>query len=138
MGGDREDVIQDDKAEDGGEVHIQEPPPEEEEDEDDEEEEVDPATARAIRFHQSDGEVHFHDDKLKLKAAVPVAEWHVAMRLLHRLEKWSYLDVKNGTLIKMRPYITEENDLTMVEVFVEIGKIGLGHTLKALAKFTRR
>ena len=75
-----------------------------------------------IRFHQSAGEVHFHDDKAKAQGRrAHVAEWHVAMKTIRNLRKWSYLDVRNKTLITARPYVKDEDEqVDEVEVFVEI------------------
>src|SRR4029077_4449284 len=52
-----------------------------------------------IRFHESAGEVHFHDDDAKLKVVLPVHVWVEAWGKLSSGEqaKFGYIDTAHGT-----------------------------------------
>lgn len=124
MGGDYEKTLQAEQGDKGGQVLIQQPPaapgpvpP--------------PSQRRALRRHLSGGEVHFHDDAANLKAAVPVAEYHIAERSVNAMQPWQYLDRKNKSLLTIQPY--REGDT--VECYVRLDPIQVGQTLEAIFKF---
>jgi hypothetical protein len=62
-----------------------------------------PIQTGTIRVHTSGGEVHFHDDASKLKAAVPVSLWYKVWEQLRSCQQrvWDYHDAQNGTLLSV-------------------------------------
>lgn len=57
----------------------------------------------SLRIHESDKEVHFHDDANKLKVAVPSADMFSAWEKLSsgRKNKFKYVDRANGTELRI-------------------------------------
>lgn len=57
-----------------------------------------------LRIHENSGEVHFHDDENKIKAAVPVAIMYDAWTKLKdgRKTKFKHTDVVNNTILRIR------------------------------------
>ncbi len=95
----------------------------------------------SIRIHESGGEVHFHDDKRKLKVAVPVASWYAAVENLSSLGEHGLLffDAKNGTSLEVHLLVTEaESGKGKPEFDVEltITQIEVADDLAKLLKFT--
>ena|SRR5258708_2411995 len=91
-------------------------------------------TIGKIRFHESRGEVHFHDDDAKLKVAMPVHVWseawaQVASGARH---EWSYIDGINGTALDVE--LTA--DKGKVDVDLTIGETKVSDSFKKLQKFT--
>ncbi len=78
MGGEREDVVEaKKKATKGGGTE----------------------TVGKIRFHETKGEVHFHDDAAKLKCAVPSVHWYEMWGKLTtgEIDMLSHIDTDNAT-----------------------------------------
>jgi hypothetical protein len=57
--------------------------------------------SQSLRVHLSSGEIHFHDDKQKLKVAMPFADWWSAWNRLSCLSirQYEYLDRERGTVL---------------------------------------
>lgn len=57
-----------------------------------------------VRIHESNREIHFHDDTNGLKAAVPVATWYTGWERLScgLVKKFTYVDVVNKTQLTVR------------------------------------
>jgi len=96
--------------------------------------------AQELRFHESGGEVHFHDDSDKrLKCAIPVAEWFSAWNKLKSLQiqNWQYLDQKRGTLLKVTVGKADDGKLdASVTLTKEFDDTSPGPVYEALEKFT--
>ena len=92
-------------------------------------------TIGSLRMHESAGEVHFHDDKRKLKVAVPVAEWHdLLAKALHSGEtSFTYIDQERETLLKVEVTVGRKHD---VDVELTIESATVGADLAKLLKFT--
>lgn len=60
---------------------------------------------QSIRCHEAKGQIHFHADDDGIKAGVPVAEVWSAWRRLQHLDKFTYLDAENGTLLTILSYL---------------------------------
>lgn len=97
-----------------------------------------------IRFHENNGEVHFHDDANNLKVAIPVAEWWQAWRRLRQNANqtlpftWTYHDVSRKTLLTIQSGL---NTFTFtspytVECNVQISTVEHGPVFDKLEKFT--
>lgn len=88
-----------------------------------------------IRIHQSGGEIHFHDDAAKIKAAVPVADWWKAWESLKNKEAtWDFIDSKNESLLRVRTTISPPNfdsEITLVKALC-------GTNFRELNNFTKR
>lgn len=88
-----------------------------------------------IRFHESAGEVHFHDDAEKLKVAVPV---HVWSDLWARLSSGgpdagiAYLDAKNCAWLEVE-LVKKDGK---VDAVLLIEKVSFGDAFAKLQKFT--
>lgn len=97
-----------------------------------------------IRIHESNGEVHFHDDTNKLKVAVPSATWFSAFeKALENMDshEWSYVDPKQKAVLTMKCRIRSANPkkdrpIARAEVTLRIEKIELSDELAKLNKFT--
>jgi len=90
-----------------------------------------------LRYHENAGEVHFHDDALKLKAAVPVAEWWKAWdKLKSQPGRWDWVDTKNDTYLVVETQIVGEPP--GVEAFTSLTRLVAGTNFKALNNFTKR
>lgn len=94
-----------------------------------------PTSVNNIRVHESQGEVHFHDDSAKLKAAVPVAVWWKAWEQL-RTEPtpWVWYDPVNGTELRIEP--ASRGTHTM-EYEVTLHAATFGPVFTALSSFTK-
>lgn len=62
----------------------------------------------ALRLHINSGQMHFHDDKSGLKAAVPMADWWTATQKLLQLQRFVWVDAVNGTLLIVTSYIGDD------------------------------
>ena len=87
-----------------------------------------------IRYHESNGEIHFHVDDANLKAAIPVAEWFNMWRNAVNFKSSQYIDVNNQALLTLQPFKTGTN----VDLIVNVEKINIGVTFDALNKFNKR
>ena len=63
-----------------------------------------PSPTATLRIHQNKGEIHFHDDKQKIKLAMPVAEYQVLMRQVKRLKPFHFIDEVNKTVLIIDPF----------------------------------
>lgn len=92
-------------------------------------------TNNPLRIHESGGEVHFHDDTAKLKAAVPCAAWFKAWdKLSSQPQSWQFVDQKNKTVLT----IDTKLDNGSLEADVTLSHLTVGTNFSALAKFTTR
>lgn len=94
-----------------------------------------------IRFHESGGEVHFHDDENRLKVAVPAATWFAAwQRLENSGGEWSYIDAGKQTLLSVAveiiPGKPKKKKAASVDVLLSVEKIEPSDTFSKLRKFT--
>ena len=57
-----------------------------------------------LRIHENAGEVHFHDDQNKLKAAVPVAAMYEVWAKLKdgRKNKFKHKDLANRSILRIK------------------------------------
>ena len=90
-----------------------------------------------LRFHLSDdgsGNIHFHDDAVKLRAAVPAAIFWSAWDQLKNLKRdeWSYVDLEQGTFLRIQAGFDNKSQ---INVNVALTKVILGSTFKALEEF---
>lgn len=92
---------------------------------------VDLGDYQRIRFHESGGEVHFHDDDRGLKCALPVARWHNLFQLVLSGERVKHVDTKTGVVLDVY------HNAGDVEVRLAAGPVfKAGGTLEKLQKFT--
>lgn len=118
MGGERQDYVskKDDKTETQGSVA---------------------GVAGKLRFHESAGQVHFHDDALSLKAAIPVADWWKAWdKLRTSPSSWTWLDTVNDTILVVETVLTGEPPGIETNLLLTRGIFGTN--FKALNAFTKR
>jgi hypothetical protein len=88
-----------------------------------------------LRIHESQGEVHFHDDKSKLKAAVPVATWWRAWdKLRSEPGIWHYIDSKLNSQLTVETKIEK----SVFEVVVSLNAASAGPNYDKLNDFTRK
>jgi hypothetical protein len=90
-----------------------------------------------IRYHLSGGFIHFHDDKSKLRVAIPVAEWWRALESLKHLrdETFRYIDHDAGTMLEVSAGINEKK---LFDIIPEIKQVsnGVGPIFQKLQSFT--
>lgn len=89
-----------------------------------------------IRFHESNGEVHFHDDDRKLKVAVPVATWWQAWQSLSTgvTKKVELTDPQRKTAIKVK--VTGRKGVR--DITVRITNVAFSTEFDKLQKFSTR
>ena len=65
----------------------------------------------SVRYHESKGQVHFHDDANGLKVEIPVASWYKAwMNLLSSLPgEFHYADVNLKTILHIKIVVKKAN-----------------------------
>lgn len=119
MGGEREDVIQAKSSKSPGPAG-------------------EPETIGAIRFHESTGEVHFHDDAAGLKVAVPVAEWWKAWRLIRQgqTSEWTWHDVARKTILRIVCMIDDDAEPPILDCELHIEAVAHGDGFTRLERFT--
>lgn len=90
-----------------------------------------------LRFHESMGEIHFHDDVAAIKVAIPVALWSAAWEKLSsgQIKKFNYYDTSNASQIDVR--IKRKKRTAIIEAVVEVSKLNFGAEFNALQKFTK-
>lgn len=63
----------------------------------------------SVRYHESKGQIHFHDDANNLKVAIPVATWFRGWQ--HLLtgvpSEWNFVDVERNTLLHVQLAVKE-------------------------------
>jgi len=93
-----------------------------------------PEMKQQVRFHENQGEVHFHVDAENLKVAVPSGEWFKAWEDLARFpgREWSFVDKQRGTLLTVKSGIISGT----LDAYIEVTKIQAGNTFTELDKFT--
>lgn len=101
---------------------------------------------QSIRIHESNGEVHFHVDKEKLKCAVPVGEWWkawnvIAASMRKGMELFYFVDEVNGTALIVTDVITTDAKVKggpyTRDTTIEVRKLENGNDVfKKLKKFT--
>jgi hypothetical protein len=92
-------------------------------------------TGNRIRIHESGGEVHFHDDTTKLKAAVPVSEWFRAwQKLSSQPQRQQFFDPKNNTTL----VVETRFDNGAVDAVITLSQMTTGTNFSELSKFTTR
>lgn len=98
-------------------------------------------TLGKIRFHESAGEVHFHDDDNGLKVAIPTARWYRVWEDLSNgtSKKFQFIDSERNTrlLVRMQMKKNDKGKKVVHSAFIEIqSNIEYNDTFKALQKFT--
>jgi hypothetical protein len=94
-------------------------------------------SGQRLRYHENAGEVHFHDDAIGLKAAVPVAEWWKAWeKLKAQPERWEWVDAKNNTYLVVETQIV--GDPPGIEAFTSLTNLVVGPNFQAFNNFTKR
>ena len=97
-------------------------------------------SGQRLRFHESAGQVHFHDDAAKLKTAIPVAEWWKAWeKLRSQATIWEWLDSVNETVFSVETRISSDyNGGSFVQSFVTLRKALYDNNFKALNLFVKK
>lgn len=94
-------------------------------------------TLGKYRYHENVGQFHVHDDELKLKAAVPMADWWKAWdKLKSGLGKWQWIDTVNDTILTIET--VETGQPPGVDAVVTLVRGVFGPNFKALNAFTVR
>jgi hypothetical protein len=88
---------------------------------------------KKLRFHESNGEAHFHDDENNLKVAVPVATWFSAwQKLSTEMGDWSYIDAGQGTILNISVFQKKDK----VRTNINIQTVETDDVYSKLQKFT--
>jgi hypothetical protein len=88
-----------------------------------------------VRFHESKGEVHFHDDVNGLKVAVPSGTWYAAwQKLAAEGGSWRYVDAAKQAAVFVESWL---NKRKVLRCTVEVQPIlEISDEYAALQKFT--
>jgi hypothetical protein len=99
-----------------------------------------PGKADKIRFHESKGEVHFHDDVTKHKVAIPVAEWSRQWNDLQQKAPgeavYRYFDPDQSTVLTVEIIFDLKGKAPSVDLKISIDKIDYSKSFADLQKFT--
>lgn len=88
-----------------------------------------------IRLHENNGEVHFHDDRNKLKCAVPVSAWWKGWESIRTsCGTWQYIDIVNNTQVTAKTFM----DLGGLDVSVHVDKMTVSGDYSKLNIFSKR
>lgn len=80
-------------------------------------------TIGMLRIHENQKEIHFHDDKNKLKTAVPVATMFDAWQKLSegKKKKFRFVDATNGTELRIKMIkLKRQNGTFLVDPQMEV------------------
>ncbi len=93
-----------------------------------------------IRYHESGGEVHFHDDATPLKVAIPVAEyWELWDGFVNgTIPQISFLDIVNNTSL----LITRQDEYVAggaseSDILIEVKPMNMAKTFLDMHTFVR-
>lgn len=91
-----------------------------------------------VRYHESKGEVHFHDDTNSLKVAIPSGEWYALYRelSLQTPSSVSFVDHKNQTAFHASTFMKKKKKTAKVELEMYIEPVTISSDLAALKRFT--
>jgi hypothetical protein len=114
MGGEREDTIAQVKNDDAGKE----------------------VKCGKIRFHESQGEIHFHDDKNKLKVAIPSGVWFTQFQELTKNVPATihYPDPKNGASLHVSTEYKKKKK--RLELSMSLEELDVSEDLLKLQEFT--
>lgn len=92
-------------------------------------------TVGKVRFHESGGEVHFHDDERGLKVAIPVATWWSTWQSLSSgaAKKAELVDASRKTMVTVKVSGKQVRDVS-----IRIRNVGLSSSFESLQKFSLR
>lgn len=102
-------------------------------------------TVGTVRFHESGGEVHFHDDANNLKVAIPVATWFNLWAKLNqqglkgkkKKAKMSFTDSKHKTVLNVQLNLVSLKDQKpTLEVYLTVDGIDVSDEYAKLNKLT--
>lgn len=95
-----------------------------------------------VRYHENQGEIHFHDDANKLKVAMPTGTWFTNFQQLMNSTPSSvrYTDTKNGATIKIATVFKKakknKKKKARVELEMFLEPVMVSADIEALQKFT--
>jgi hypothetical protein len=95
--------------------------------------------SQKIRYHEKDGNVHFHLDDEGLKVNVPVADWWGAWEQLKnlRVTEWKYIDHKRGTMLKVTAGLDSSGNFEVCPTVTQLSQ-GAGGIFQKLDDFTSK
>lgn len=63
-----------------------------------------------VRYHEKDGEIHFHDDGNQLKVAIPVDKWFAAWQKIESGEPVCLMDAERKTCLTVETVLVPAKD----------------------------
>jgi len=107
------------------------------------EKETGPEVVGSVRYHESKGQVHFHDDAKKMKVAIPVATWYKAWtNMLSSLpNEWHYADVENCAVLHVKLSLKKASEKKRrinpcIDALLHIEKIDASEEFSKLNQFS--
>jgi hypothetical protein len=89
----------------------------------------------AFRVHESNGEVHVHDDANKFKTVVPISVWWKMWdKLRNDPGTWTWIDPQLKTRLTVETVI----DQSIIDVKISLSQIVIGDTWEKVNSFTKR
>jgi hypothetical protein len=97
---------------------------------------IEMANGLDIRYHESDGEVHFHDDKTPIKCAVPVAEfWDAWQKFKTKVNSFIYfVDDTNNTSVTISWFPDNAID-DNVDITIRLRSVNIKKTFSDMDAF---
>lgn len=93
-----------------------------------------------VRYHESNSEIHFHDDTNNLKVAVPVAKWSSAWQKLESGEGCCLFDTERQTYLTVETVLVPPKDgnPATLDIAMTIGEVELSDDFTKLQTFSTK
>lgn len=93
------------------------------------------AVVDGVRVHESKGEVHFHDDSIKLKVAILSHVFWAAWEKIKTGGSVQLIDSANGTFVKIENTFDDKPAKPKISCTIQVASIAVDDTYKQLAAF---
>jgi hypothetical protein len=93
-----------------------------------------------IRYHENQGEIHFHDDANSLKVAIPVAKWAAAWDKIEAGERVSLMDPERKTCVTIETVLVPPKDgnAATIDLALAIHELELSNDFTKLRDFSTK
>jgi hypothetical protein len=93
-----------------------------------------------VRYHENNGEIHFHDDTNNLKVAIPVAKWFSAWQKLESGEGCCLFDTERQTYLTVETVLVPPKDgnPASLDIAMTIGEVELSDDFTKLQAFSTK
>lgn len=89
-----------------------------------------PVQTQNIRQHVTPSEIHFHDDALAIKVAVPAAEWFTIVRNMSSGKTVQWLDLSHNSVLQITPILKDNT----YDAIISVQRVVLGKRFEQVLK----